>query len=94
MTRRRRTGAEPSSARGDREAGPAPSDPEGDASRGTVCAEGVPVCARCTWVSGVLAGADATWKEQQQHSSPHSPRMRQAMTHAPGSAGVYTRIDP
>ena len=36
----------------------------------------------------------AEWKEQQQHSSPHSPRMRQAMTHAPGSAGVYTRIDP
>ena len=29
------------------------------------------------------------WKEQQQHSSPNSPRMRQAMTHAPGSAGVY-----
>jgi len=36
----------------------------------------------------------AEWKEQQQHSSPNSPRMRQAMTHAPGSAGVYTRIDP
>ncbi len=36
----------------------------------------------------------AEWKEQQQHSSPKSPRMRQAMTHAPGSAGVYTRIDP
>ena len=36
----------------------------------------------------------AAWKEQQQHSSPNSPRMRQAMTHAPGSAGVYTRIDP
>ena len=36
----------------------------------------------------------AEWKEQQQQSSPHSPRMRQAMTHAPGSAGVYTRIDP
>ena len=34
------------------------------------------------------------WKEQQQNSSPKSPRMRQAMTHAPGSAGVYTRIDP
>ncbi len=29
----------------------------------------------------------AEWKEQQQHSSPNSPRMRQAMTHAPGSAG-------
>src|SRR2546426_10051558 len=36
----------------------------------------------------------AEWKEQQLHSSPNSPRMRQAMTHAPGSAGVYTRIDP
>ena len=36
----------------------------------------------------------AEWKEQQQHSSSNSPRMRQAMTHAPGSAGVYTRIDP
>src|SRR5260221_8210599 len=36
----------------------------------------------------------AAWKEQQQHSSPNSLRMRQAMTHAPGSAGVYTRIDP
>src|SRR5262249_38879630 len=36
----------------------------------------------------------AAWKEQQQHSSPRSPRMRQAMTHAPGSAGVYKRIDP
>jgi hypothetical protein len=36
----------------------------------------------------------AAWKEQQLHSSPKSPRMRQAMTHAPGSAGVYTRIDP
>ena len=34
------------------------------------------------------------WKEQQQHSSPNSPRMRQAMTHAPGSAGVYVRVNP
>ena len=34
------------------------------------------------------------WKEQQQHSSPNSPRMRQAMTHAPGSAGVYVRKNP
>ena len=33
------------------------------------------------------------WKEQQQHSSPNSPRMRQAMTHAPGSAGVYVRVN-
>src|SRR5262245_6878301 len=36
----------------------------------------------------------AEWKHQNQHSSPHSPRMRQAMTHAPGSPGVYTRMDP
>jgi hypothetical protein len=34
------------------------------------------------------------WKEQQQHSSPNSPPMRQAMTHAPGSAGVYVRVNP
>ena len=36
----------------------------------------------------------AEWKHQNQHSSPRSPRMRQAMTHAPGSPGVYTRMDP
>ncbi len=36
----------------------------------------------------------AEWKDQNQHSSPRSPRMRQAMTHAPGSAGVYSRMDP
>ena len=36
----------------------------------------------------------ADWKHQNQHSSPRSPRMRQAMTHAPGSPGIYTRIDP
>jgi hypothetical protein len=34
------------------------------------------------------------WKEQQQHSSPNSPRMQQAMTHAPSSAGVYVRVNP
>ena len=34
----------------------------------------------------------AEWKEQQEHSSPNSPRMRQAMTHAPGSTGVYVRV--
>jgi hypothetical protein len=33
-------------------------------------------------------------KEQQQHSSRNSPRMRQAMTHAPGSAGAYVRVNP
>ena len=32
--------------------------------------------------------------DQQEHSSPNSPRMRQAMTHAPGSAGVYVRVNP
>ena len=35
----------------------------------------------------------AEWKEQQAHSSPNSPRMRQAMTHAPGSPGVYVRVN-
>ena len=34
----------------------------------------------------------AEWAHQQQNSSPNSPRMREAMTHAPGSAGVYKRI--
>jgi hypothetical protein len=34
------------------------------------------------------------WRQQQQHSSPNTPRMRQAMTHAAGSPGVYKRIDP
>jgi hypothetical protein len=34
------------------------------------------------------------WKEQKQHSSPNSPRMRQAMTQAPGSPGVYIRVNP
>jgi hypothetical protein len=36
----------------------------------------------------------AEWKHQNRHSSPRSPRMRQAMTHAPGSPGVYTRMNP
>ena len=36
----------------------------------------------------------AEWKHQNQHSSPRSPSMRQAMTHAPGLPGVYTRMDP
>ena len=34
------------------------------------------------------------WHDQRQHSSPNSERMRQAMTHAEGSPGVYRRIDP
>jgi hypothetical protein len=67
MTRRRRTGAEPSPARGDRGGGPAPSDPEGDASRGTVCAEGFPMCARLASAAGVLAGADATWPHERNN---------------------------
>lgn len=33
----------------------------------------------------------AAWHEQRQHSSPNSERMRQTMTHAPGSPGVYAR---
>jgi hypothetical protein len=44
--------------------------------------------------TGTAVPESAEWKEQNQHSSPRSPRMRQAMTHAPGSPGVYTRIDP
>ena len=36
----------------------------------------------------------AEWKHQNQHSSPRSPQMRAAMTHAAGSPGVFTRIDP
>ena len=35
----------------------------------------------------------AEWQEQQQHSSPNTPRMRQTMTHAPGSPGVYVQVD-
>jgi hypothetical protein len=34
------------------------------------------------------------WHKQRDTSSPDSERMRQAMTHAPGSAGVYRRIFP
>ena len=33
------------------------------------------------------------WRDQWEHSSPRSNRMRDAMTHAPGSPGVYRRID-
>ena len=57
--------------------------------------------ARLLFCSGQLGiGADAAvpesaeWKKQQEHSSPNSPRMRQAMTHAPGSPGVYARVSP
>ena len=32
------------------------------------------------------------WHNQRQNSSPNSERMRQAMTHAEGSPGVYKRI--
>ena len=34
------------------------------------------------------------WAYQNKNSSPRTPRMRAAMTHAPGSPGVFTRIDP
>jgi hypothetical protein len=34
------------------------------------------------------------WNLQMQNSSPRTPPMRAAMTHASGSPGVYTRIDP
>ena len=36
----------------------------------------------------------AEWDHQRQHSSPRTDEMRQLMTHAPGSAGVYRRITP
>lgn len=34
----------------------------------------------------------AEWEHQRVHSSPNSERMRDLMTHAPGSPGVYRRI--
>jgi hypothetical protein len=34
------------------------------------------------------------WNTQREGSSPSSGRMRDAMTHAPGSPGVYRRIHP
>ncbi len=36
----------------------------------------------------------AEWHKQREGSSPRSGRMRDAMTHAPGSPGVYRRIYP
>src|SRR5262245_33215275 len=36
----------------------------------------------------------AEWNKQRNGSSPRSGRMRDAMTHAPGSPGVYRRIYP
>jgi hypothetical protein len=36
----------------------------------------------------------ADWHKQRESSSPRSGRMRDAMTHAPGSPGVYRRIYP
>ena len=33
------------------------------------------------------------WNHQRENSSPNSDRMRDTMTHAPGSPGVYRRID-
>jgi hypothetical protein len=35
----------------------------------------------------------AEWNKQRDGSSPRSGKMRDAMTHAPGSPGVYRRID-
>jgi hypothetical protein len=48
----------------------------------------------CTAARRATMPDSAAWEEQQQHSSPKSPRMWQAMAHAPGAAGVYTRIAP
>lgn len=36
----------------------------------------------------------AEWNQQRETSSPRSNRMRDIMTHAPGSPGVYRRIYP
>lgn len=36
----------------------------------------------------------AAWNQQREHSSPNSNRMRDTMTHAAGSPGVYRRIYP
>jgi hypothetical protein len=36
----------------------------------------------------------AEWNHQREHSSPRSNRMREVMTHAPGSPAVYQRIYP
>lgn len=36
----------------------------------------------------------AEWKQQREGSSPRSGRMRDVMTHAPGSPAVYRRIYP
>jgi hypothetical protein len=36
----------------------------------------------------------AEWNKQRETSSPRSGRMRDVMTHAPGSPGVYRRIYP
>jgi len=36
----------------------------------------------------------AQWNQQRETSSPNSGRMREVITHAPGSPGVYRRIYP
>ena len=36
----------------------------------------------------------AQWNQQRETSSPHSGRMREVMTHASGSPGVYRGIYP
>ena len=36
----------------------------------------------------------AQWNQQREMSSPNSGRMREVMTHATGSPGVYRRIYP
>jgi hypothetical protein len=36
----------------------------------------------------------AAWQKQRESSSPRSGRMRDVMTHAQGSPGVYRRIYP
>src|SRR5438445_350425 len=42
----------------------------------------------------VKASESGDWSHQREHSSPRSGRMRELMTMAPGSPGVYRRIFP
>ena len=72
------------------EPGPLPSDPQGDASRGTMGAEGVPACMRRAWAAGVLAGAHATW---HQDETMHDRGDRHMAHKGRGIFLVYVDID-
>ncbi len=58
------------------EPGPLSSDPQGDVSHSTVCAEGFPVCVRLAWAAGVLAGAHATWPHDGNDTRQNDTRQR------------------